>query len=132
MECRVPPIARDRRADVVDRCVGAAALMLYQSEQVQGLRVAWINRKDVAAQSLGIGGAPGALMDERSVEPPDDRRGPADLTNLCPDPGARPPLLSAHLNLIAQQGDTYPPCHSHSENNNGESFRLAITQLAGM
>src|SRR5262245_20191371 len=131
MKRGIMPVSRDRQADAVDRCVGVAPLMLYQSEQVEGLRMARLEGQDVAAQSLGIGGASGALLGERGVEPPDDWGGPAHLTNLCPEPGA-PPLLSVHLNLIAQQTDTYPPCHSHAENNNGESFPLAITKLASV
>ena len=69
MESRIPAVPHDRHADVLDRRVGTAALMLDQAEQMKGLRMAAVDRQDLAAHPLRIGGASAALMRERRAEP---------------------------------------------------------------
>ena len=54
MKSRVPAVSHDRRADVLDRLVGAAALMLDQTEQMKGLRMTGVDRQDLAAHPLRI------------------------------------------------------------------------------
>ncbi len=110
MKSRVSAVSRYRRADALDRVVGTAALMLDQTELMKGLSMTGVDGQDLTANSLGICRAPAALMGERRVEPPGDRRRwAAYRATLLPQPGSGPPLLSVHRHLIAQPADTYPP-----------------------
>jgi hypothetical protein len=111
MKRLVSLISHDRHANVLDRRVGAAALMLDQTEQMKGLRITGVNGQDLAAHPLRIGRASPALMRERRPEPSGDRRRRADWrTTLLAPPGLGAPLLSVHQTLIPQQDDAYPPC----------------------
>lgn len=102
VKSRMPAISRDRHADVLDRIIGAAALMLDQTKQMKGLRMTGVDRQDVMADKLRIGSAPRALMSERRAEPTDDRRRPpACRATLLPQPGFGAPLPPVHRHLIA-------------------------------
>src|SRR5436309_6175358 len=103
MKSRVPAVSHYRRTDVLDRVVGAAALMLDQAEQMKCLRMTGVDRQDLATHPLRIRRASAALMRERRAEPSGDRRRPAYCrTALLPPPGSGPSLLSVHRGLIAQ------------------------------
>src|SRR5215472_6003078 len=82
--------------------------MLDQPEQMQRLCVTRINCQNVAAEPFRVGGPPSLMIGERGIEPRGGRRRRACLTKLCADPGTGAALLSVHLGLIAQPGDTYP------------------------
>src|SRR5882757_5365000 len=98
----VPPVSHDRRAHVLDRLVGTAALMLDQTEQMKRLRMTGVDRQDLAAHPLRISRAPAALMHERRAEPPGDRRDQVVWrATMLPKPGFDAPLLSVHRDLIA-------------------------------
>ena len=109
VKSRVPAVSHDRRADVLDRLVGTAALMLDQAEQMKGLRMTGVDGQDLAAHPLRLRQASAALMGERRAEPPGDRRRRAACrATLLPQPGFDAPLLSVHRGLIAQPASTYP------------------------
>ncbi len=106
---RVPAVPRDRCANVLDRVAGAAALMLDQAEQMEGLRMSGVDRQDLPADALRLRRAAGALMGECGAERSGDRRRrAAGGSSLVARTGVRAPLLSVHRHLIAQPGDTYP------------------------
>ena len=59
---------------MLDRLLGAAALVLDQAEQMKSLSMTGVDRQDLTAHPLCIGGASAALMRERRAEPLGDRR----------------------------------------------------------
>jgi len=67
VKSRIPAISRDRHADVLDCVIGAAALMLDQTEQVQSLRITAIDGQDVTANPFRLRGASSGLMRARSA-----------------------------------------------------------------
>src|SRR5215469_17887070 len=99
-------VSRDRRSDMLDRAIGSAALMFDQPEQMKRLRVAGVDRQDLAADALRISSAACTLMGERRVEPLGDRRRSAADHSTVTKPGFSAPLLSVHWALIAHPHDT--------------------------
>src|SRR5215469_14887921 len=71
--CRVTAVGPNRFADIVDRAVEATELMLNQTEQMQALRMAGIDRQDLATNPLRIGCAPRTMMGQRTIKPPGHR-----------------------------------------------------------
>jgi hypothetical protein len=109
MKGRVAAVARDRRADVLDRVLQAAELVLDQAEQMQRLRLTGVNRQDLAADPFGLGGSARTLMRERYAERSGDRwRLAAPAAVWAARPALCTALLSVHRLLIAHPLNTYP------------------------
>jgi hypothetical protein len=116
MKRGVPAVSHDRDADVLDRLVGAAALMLDQTEQVKSLRMTRVDEQDLTAHPLCFRSASAALMRKRRAEPTGDpRRRAVCRATLLTCPGFDAPLLSVHWGLIAQPAGTYPPWREIAE-----------------
>jgi len=112
---RISAVPRNRHAKALDRIVGAPALMLYQSEQMEGLGMTGIQGQDLMANPFRLGQPARALIGERAAEPSGDRRPRvARRTHLLCWPGLGPALLSIHHGLIAQLDDAYPPWRNTS------------------
>src|SRR5271163_3308533 len=141
---RVRAVSRDRRADVLDRVLGATALMLDQTEQMKGLGVTGVDGQDVTANPLRLRHLPRALMGDRRAEPYSDRRRwAACRAPLLSPPGSGAPLSSVHQTLIAQPDDAYPPCginavlasrmaREEGRMRDGEGSRSTTTKMAAM
>jgi hypothetical protein len=124
VKSRISTVSHDRHADVLDCVIGAAALMLDQTEQVQSLRITAIDGQDVTANPLRLRRASSALMGERSAEPSGDRRRPTAYHALrLSRTRFSAPLLSVHWTWITQSADTYPPLR--------ENRRAAVTLRVG-
>ena len=111
---RVPAVSHDRHADVLYRRLGAAALVLDETEQMKGGRMTGIDGQDLTAHPLCLRRASPALMRERRPEPLGERRAACRAT-LLPKPGFDAPLLSVHRGLIAQPAGTYPSSREIAE-----------------